>query len=157
MSRTALRTALKTTKAIATAIERRSLIPILAAVALLIGSSGCGSKPPPSESDTNSRNTSHPVSGCLEQFKAENLDEVLRRCNASVAAHPDEPGPLSERALVLSLKGETTRACADVAKGLKLLERSGQHNQSSSNPMLRYELDVRHAACKQDRTIDANG
>ena len=146
------------TTAIATTTEARSLIPILAAAALLIGGSGCVTKPPASGSDINNRDTSNPVSGCLEQFNAENLDEVLLKCNSIISAHPDKPGPLSERALVLSLKGETTRACADVAKGLKLLRRTDQSNQGrSSDPMLLYELNVRHIACKQDRTIDANG
>ena len=91
------------------------------------------------------------MSGCLEDFQTNHLDKVLERCNASVEAQPDQPGPRSDRALVHSLRGDTQRACADVAKALALLS---QASSSQNDPFLRQELTVRQTACKQQRTID---
>ena len=152
------RTRSRTTKTIATTTDRRALISALATATLFIGGGGCASSPPKSGSINDGHTPGRPITGCLEQFKAEKLDRVLEACDAAVTAHPNAPGPLSDRALVLSLKGERKRACADVAKGLKLLQHSDQPTKvSSSDPMLHYELNVRHTACRQDRTIDAKG
>ena len=87
----------------------------------------------------------------MEQFNPERLDQVLERCNATVQAHPDAPGPLSERSLVHSLRGASRSACSDVKAAIALL------NDRSTDPLLQKELTVRQAACKQERTIDASG
>ena len=94
------------------------------------------------------------ASSCLEQFKPDRLDQVLERCNETVKQHPDMPGPLSERSLVHSLRGDDKSACTDVKAALALLE---NRNSSSSDPLLRKELAVRQATCKQLRTMDASG
>ena len=91
------------------------------------------------------------MSSCLEQFNPERLDQVLERCNATVEAHPDAPGPLSERSLVHSLRGDSKSACIDVQAAIARL------NERSTDPLLQKELTVRQAACKQVRTMDANG
>ena len=90
----------------------------------------------------------------MEQFKPDRLDQVLERCNETVKQHPAMPGPLSERSLVHSLRGDAKSACTDVNAALALLESS---NSSSSDPLLRKELAVRQAPCKQLRTMDASG
>ena len=94
------------------------------------------------------------ASSCLEQFKPDRLEQVLERCNETVKQHPDMPGPLSERSLVHSLRGDDKSACTDVKAALTLLER---RNSSSRDPLLRKELAVRQATCKQLRTMDASG
>ena len=94
------------------------------------------------------------ASSCLEQFKPDRLDQVLERCNQAVQQHPDQPGPLSERSLVHSLRGDAKSACADVKAALALLNR---RSPSSSDPLLQRELAVRQATCKQLRTMDASG
>lgn len=68
-------------------------------------------------------------------------------------AHPDQPGPRSDRALIYSLRGNHQRACADIEAGLKLLARLPSENE---DPLLRQELTVRQTACRQQRTIDAS-
>jgi hypothetical protein len=50
---------------------------------------------------------------------------------------------------VLNLLGRTTQACEDVAQALKLQ----QEQRAAVEPMLRHELTVRQAACKQERTM----
>ena len=149
---------LKTTTTIGTTIDLPPLFKAAASAVLLLGSSGCGTDPLQTELVNNSLKTSRSISGCLEKFKIDNLEKVLSRCDATVDAYPDEAGPLSDRALVLSLKGDNKQACADVARGLLLLERmEPQDSDNASNAMLQYELSVRQAACKQERTMDANG
>jgi Flp pilus assembly protein TadD len=61
----------------------------------------------------------------------------------------DEAAARSDRALVLNLLGRTTQACEDVAQALKLQ----QEQRAAVEPMLRHELTVRQAACKQERTM----
>ena len=79
---------------------------------------------------------------------------MLERCNETVREHPDLPGPLSERSLVHSLRGDTRSACSDVRAALVLLE---SNSSSSSDPLLQKELAVRQATCRQLRTMDASG
>ena len=90
----------------------------------------------------------------MEQFNPERLDQALERCNATVQAHPDSPGPLSERSLVHSLRGDSRSACSDVKAAIALLN---DRKPTSTDPLLQKELTVRQAACKQERTIDASG
>ena len=45
--------------------------------------------------------------------------------------------------------GRTTQACENVARALKLQEQQS----AAKEPMLRHELNVRQAACRQERTM----
>ena len=49
---------------------------------------------------------------CLEDFASNRLSAVLERCNAMVGAMPGQPEPLRDRALVLTLNGQTTGPAA---------------------------------------------
>jgi len=102
---------------------------------------GCQPAPPP-QADVGTT----PLS-CLEDFASNRLSAVLERCNAMVDSMPGQPEPLRDRALVLSLNGEHDRACSDVEQAKGLLT-------AASDPMLRHELTVRQATCKQRRSID---
>ena len=64
-----------------------------------------------------------------------------------VGSMPGQPEPLRDRALVLGLTGQHDQACSDVEQAKDLLT-------SASDPMLRHELTVRQATCKQRRNID---
>ena len=121
---------------------------------LLIGSLACSASPPQPQSKTASPSAEASVKSCLEGFKPDRLDQVLERCNAMVKDHPDHPAPLSERSLVHNLRGDSQQACVDVQAAITLLNRN---DSSSTDPLLTKELAVRQAACKQARTIDANG
>ena len=64
-------------------------------------------------------------------------------------AKPEDPAARSDRALVLNLMGRTAQACENVAEALKLQ----QEQAAAVEPMLRHELTVRQAACRQERTM----
>ena len=101
-----------------------------------------------------------PSQSCLEQFKADRLDEVLARCDTTVDDHPEQAEPLSDRALVHSLKGNWNLACTDVRKALSLLNSAGDNTTTANtqaSPILLHELSVRQTVCKQLRTMDDNG
>lgn len=124
---------------------------------MLLGCMAC-STPPSTPTSASGQPKAQPdaaatIHGCLEDFQTNRLEQVLERCDASVKAHPNQPGPRSDRALVHSLRGDRQRACADVDEGLKLLARLPSGND---DPLLRQELTVRQAACRQQRTIDAS-
>ena len=89
------------------------------------------------------------VPSCLEAFRADELEAVLARCDSAVNAKPEEPAARSDRALVLNLLGRTSQACENVAQALKLQ----QEQRAEVEPMLRHELNVRQAACRQERTM----
>ncbi len=89
------------------------------------------------------------VPSCLEAFRADQLEAVLARCDSAVNAKPGDPAARSDRALVLNLLGRTTQACENVAEALKLQ----QQQRAAVEPMLRHELTVRQAACRQERTM----
>ena len=121
---------------------------------LLIGSLACSASPSQPQSKTAGSSSQAAAKSCLEEFKADRLDRVLERCNAVVQDHPDHPAPLSERSLVHNLRGDSKKACVDVRAALTLLNRN---DTFSTDPLLKKELEVRQAACKQVRTMDAKG
>ncbi|MEB3246496.1 MAG: hypothetical protein VKJ63_01380 [Synechococcus sp.] len=108
--------------------------------ACLVIVASCQPAPPP-QADVGTT----PLS-CLEDFASNRLSAVLERCNAMVDSMPGQPEPLRDRALVLSLNGQHDRACSDVEQAKGLLT-------AASDPMLRHELTVRQATCKQRRSI----
>ena len=123
---------------------------------ILLGSLACQAPTPPTASE--SERFEEPEPSCLEEFESSKLDDALTRCNAQVRSNPGVIAPLNDRALVLSLSGQHDLACADVETALDLLGRTVPASSSSkiNDPMLRHELEVRQATCRQRRTIEAN-
>ena len=115
--------------------------PHLALALGLLLISGCQSTPPPTPDSTLA------TSSCLEDLASNQLHSALQRCNGSVEAFPDQPEPLRDRSLVQTLLGQHDQACRDVEQAIALMD-------NGSDPMLRHELKVRQATCKQRRTIN---
>lgn len=123
-----------------TAIDHRWSSQLGLALGLLV-ISGCQSTPPP-EADVAVSTTS-----CLEDLVSHQLATTLDRCNASVEAFPDQPEPWRDRSLVQTLIGNHEQACRDVEQAIGLMN-------DSADEMLRHELNVRQATCKQRRNIN---
>ena len=117
------------------------LRPVLVLALGLLVISGCQSTPPP-DADVAVSTTS-----CLEDLVSNQLATTLERCNASVEAFPDQPEPWRDRSLVQTLIGNHDQACWDVEQAIGLLN-------DRADPMLRHELNVRQATCKQRRSIN---
>ena len=79
----------------------------------------------------------------------DNLKLMAERCDEAINQTPDQADLHRDRALVLSLLGDQTKACKDVDIALSLLKQSTQ----PVDPMLQHELQVRQTSCKQSRTI----
>tara|TARA_B100001758_G_C17792967_1_gene295662 strand:- start:23 stop:277 length:255 start_codon:yes stop_codon:yes gene_type:complete len=77
------------------------------------------------------------------------LKLMVERCDKAIEQTPDQADLHRDRALVLSLIGNQTKACEDVELALSLLKRSSQ----PVDPMLQQELLVRQRTCKQSRTM----
>ena len=115
--------------------------PHLALVLGLLLISGCQSAPQPTTDLTLA------TSSCLEDLASNQLRSALQRCNNSVETFPDQPEAWRDRSLVQTLLGQHDQACRDVEQAIALMD-------NGSDPMLRHELEVRQATCKQRRTIN---
>ena len=103
--------------------------------------SGCqGASPPKADLNVSS-------SSCLESLSSKQLVASLDRCNASVEAFPDQPEPWRDRSVVQTLMGHHDQACRDVEQAIARMD-------DNADPMLRHELNVRQATCKQRRSIN---
>ena len=89
------------------------------------------------------------MTSCLGDFQLNDLEQMVERCNEAIDQTPDQADLHRDRALVLTLVGDQTKACNDVDIALSLLKRSSQ----PVDPMLQHELRVRQTTCKQSRTI----
>ena len=87
------------------------------------------------------------ATSCLENLVSHQLSSTLERCNASVEAFPEQPEPWRDRSLVQTLIGNHDQSCRDVEQAIGLLN-------DRADPMLRHELNVRQATCKQRRSIN---
>ena len=106
---------------------------------------GCQSKKPAMPG-----NTPTPlVSSCLGDFRMEDLELMVNRCDEAIEQTPNQADLHRDRALVLTLLGDQAKACEDVALALSLLKQSNQ----PFDPMLKHELQVRQNSCKQSRTM----
>ena len=103
--------------------------------------SGCQGASPP-KADLNVSSIS-----CLESLSSKQLVASLDRCNASVEAFPDQPEPWRDRSVVQTLMGHHDQACRDVEQAIARMD-------DNADPMLRHELNVRQATCKQRRSIN---
>jgi hypothetical protein len=82
---------------------------------------------------------------CLQDLRMDALDEALKRCDRVVAAFPQDPVPLNERFLIHTLRGETNKACQDIASASKL---AAAIPQAKLDPLLRSDLRVRSESCR---------
>ena len=106
---------------------------------------GCQSKQP-----AKPANTPTPlVTSCLGNFRMDDLELMVKRCDEAIEQTPDQADLHRDRALVLTLLGRQAKACDDVAMAVSLLKRSSQ----PVDPMLQHELQVRQSSCKQSRTM----
>ena len=88
----------------------------------------------------------------MKQYKVSEPNRALQACNDAIAATPNQPELLRDRAFIHTLNGQHQKACADIAEALKLIDQSA----APVDPMLSHELDVRQATCKHARTIAGN-
>lgn len=100
------------------------------------GRSESTARPDPSELNSQA---------CLEELDLSRLDQALQRCNAVVQAHRTDPAPLTDRSLLYILLGRIDQACRDVDQAITLMNSKG----STADPMVRHELKVRQASCRQ--------
>ena len=89
------------------------------------------------------------VSSCLGDFRMDDLELMVERCDEAIKQSPDQADLHRDRALVVTLLGHQAKACDDVAMAVSLLKRSSQ----PVDPMLQHELRVRQSSCKQSRTM----
>lgn len=123
---------------IATPIERGRRLTL----ALLLGLSltACAEEPLP---DRGLRRDD-----CLRDVQLSSLSERLRRCDAVVAAYPEDPGPRNDRYLLRSLSGDDAAACADLREAIQLAERwRAAQPDRRLDPQLLNDLTVRRQLC----------
>ena len=140
-----LNPAASTTSATATKPPRVAAVVLSS---LLVCLTGCQSQKTPTQK-TRSISTE---TSCLKQYQVSEPNRALQACNDAIAATPDQPELLRDRAFIHTLNGQHQEACADVDAGLKLIEQS----TAPVDPMLSHELEVRQATCKHARTIAGN-
>lgn len=99
---------------------------------------GCGEQPLPQQAIRRD--------DCLRNVRLKQLKAQISRCDAVVAAFPDDPGPRNDRYLLRSLAGQDAEACEDLRQALKLAERQPA---ASLDPQLRSDLQVRQQLCSQ--------
>lgn len=110
-------------------------LPLLLGLSLL---AGCAEEPLPE------RKTGR--DDCLQRVSLDKLKEAIAACDKVVAAFPNDPAPLNERYLLLSLAGDTNAACRDIAKAARLAQLKPA---SSLDPLLRTDLELRQASCRR--------
>ena len=79
----------------------------------------------------------------------DDLEGIVERCDEAIEQTPDQADLHRDRALVLTLLGDQSKACKDVDTALSLLKQSAQ----PVDPMLQHEMQVRQTNCKQSRTM----
>ncbi len=80
---------------------------------------------------------------CLRQVEMKRLKKALRRCDEVVEAHPQQPQPRNERALLHSLAAE--RLLKQVPK------------TASPDPLLVEEIQLRAKSCRSLTSAPAAG
>ena len=83
---------------------------------------------------------------CLNAVAIDQLEGAIARCDAVVAAHPRDPRPVNDRALLLSLAHRQGAACQDTAKAAALLAPGAPGE--SVDPTMAMELRGRAASCR---------
>lgn len=114
---------------------------------MLLG--GCVSAP----SDPTS--TLPGLDDCLRQVEIKRLKKALRRCDDVVKAHPQQPQPRNERALLHSLAGDHQAACRDSLAAQTLLKQLPK--AAAPDPLLVEEIELRARSCRTLTTGPATG
>ncbi len=114
---------------------------------MLLG--GCVSAP----SDPTS--TLPGLDDCLRQVEIKRLKKALRRCDDVVKAHPQQPQPRNERALLHSLAGDQQAACRDSLAAQTLLKQLPK--AAAPDPLLVEEIELRARSCRTLTTAPATG
>ena len=86
---------------------------------------------------------------CLEELDPKKLNSALKRCNKVIKKYPENPEPLNDRSMIYTLLGEINLACLDVAKALDLIN----SNKNQTDPLIRYEINIRQQSCMQRKNI----
>lgn len=110
--------------------------PITLLLPLALALAGCAEAPLPQ--------TPIRRDDCLRQLDLGRLEAQLERCNAVVAAFPEDPAPLNDRYLLHVLAGNDTEACVDLRRALVLAERIPADQLDAQ---LRSDLTVREQLC----------
>jgi len=92
---------------------------------------------------------------CLRQVEMKRLKKALRRCDEVVEAHPQQPQPRNERALLHSLAGDNQAACRDSLAAERLLKQLPK--TASADPLLVEEIQLRARSCRTLTTPPAAG
>jgi hypothetical protein len=74
----------------------------------------------------------------------DDLEGALQRCNAVVAALPQEAQPRNDRALLHSLAGNNAAACRDSFAAAELLKRQ---RTTRPDPVLVEDIKLRRSSC----------
>ena len=109
----------------------------LALMALMVPLAGCVEEPLPKRKISNN--------DCLREVDLEQLKAAIKRCDAVVAAFPNDPTPLNERFVLHSLSGDTSSACQDITRAAALAR---DIPGEKLDAMLRKDLELRTASCR---------
>lgn len=102
---------------------------------LALAAGGCSEAPLPQQQLR--------VDDCLVNVNAEQPAEALRRCDRVVDAFPRDAGPLNDRYLLHTLKGDSAAACRDIHRAAALLKQ----RPGGVDPLLRQDVAQRLADC----------
>ena len=92
--------------------------------------------------------TEGPAPGdCLRAVEFKRLSRAIKRCDAVVKAHPQDPQPRNDRSLLHSLAGRTPLACRDSQEAARLL--AALPARATADPMLTEEIKLRQQSCRQ--------
>ncbi len=117
--------------------HRKNILLVLA-----LFSFGCTSA---SREKTNSLDPQIKIYSCLETIKENNPEKSLATCSQVVKKFPNEPEPLSDRSLIYTLMGENNLACIDVKNALNII----RSQSKNIDPLIKYQIKVRHDSCKK--------
>ncbi len=83
---------------------------------------------------------------CLSGVVIDQLQAAIARCDAVVAAHPIDPQPRNDRALLLSLAHRQHEACRDSTRAAALLAQLSPREPVDASMAL--EIQGRAASCR---------
>jgi hypothetical protein len=86
---------------------------------------------------------------CLRGLEMKDLKTAIARCDAVVAAFPDDPFPLNERFLLHTLNQDQKAACRDILRANALARTK---RAPALDALLRQDLQLRLASCQPRRT-----
>jgi len=82
---------------------------------------------------------------CLRGLDMKDLKGAIARCDAVVAAFPNDPFPLNERFLLHTFNQDPKAACRDIVRANALLAKTAK--APVTDELLRQDLKLRLASC----------